>query len=438
MKEYRIKNLCHITHKVESNKILRLVKNSIEEKLSGFSHLNDEKTIVSEPDFSPLDIEEVVENKVDDVKPVFESVKVEPFTAAVSQVQKDLEPTTLFEEAVKSVESKDNDNTCVHYNNTFNGLKKYDNVGYFFVLPFVIVFCIFSVYPVLRTLYFSFTNAKIAGVGVTSWVWFDNYKRVFTDKFFWRALWNTVRIWGVNIVLQLGLAFLLTIVFSDIKYKIKGLGIFRIIYYLPNLIAATSVAFLFQTLLDWRYGTFNQIIASIYRLFGANYTPVDWLGSSATAGVTIAVISSWMWFGNSFIMLMAGVQGISKDYFEAAAIDGAGRWTVFGKITLPLLRPMLLYVAITSLIGGLQMFDLPYLMSNPAGASYNSVYTVVMYLYKFGFTTGTTQTGYASAIAYVLFLIILAVSIIQLKVFNQDEEKAAARRAKKRASSKTK
>ena len=290
-----------------------------------------------------------------------------------------------------------------------NGLKKYDNVGYFFVLPFVIVFCIFSVYPVLRTLYFSFTNAKIAGVGVTSWVWFDNYKRVFTDKFFWRALWNTVRIWGVNIVLQLGLAFLLTIVFSDIKYKIKGLGIFRIIYYLPNLIAATSVAFLFQTLLDWRYGTFNQIIASIYRLFGANYTPVDWLGSSATAGVTIAVISSWMWFGNSFIMLMAGVQGISKDYFEAA-----------------------------SLIGGLQMFDLPYLMSNPAGASYNSVYTVVMYLYKFGFTTGTTQTGYASAIAYVLFLIILAVSIIQLKVFNQDEEKAAARRAKKRASSKTK
>lgn len=101
--------------------------------------------------------------------------------------------------------------------------EKYDNVGYFFVLPFVIVFCIFSVYPVLRTLYFSFTNAKIAGVGVTSWVWFDNYKRVFTDKFFWRALWNTVRIWGVNIVLQLGLAFLLTIVFSDIKYKIKDL-----------------------------------------------------------------------------------------------------------------------------------------------------------------------------------------------------------------------
>lgn len=295
-------------------------------------------------------------------------------------------------------------------------------MGYVFVAPFVIVFLIFSVYPVLRTLYLSFTDAKLAGVGEQHFVWFDNYKRVFTDKFFWKALWNTVRIWAVNIVLQLGLAFLLTIVFSDIKYKMRGLGIFRVVYYLPNLIAATSVAFLFQTLLDWRYGTFNQIINGIYKLFGANYNPVDWLGSPSTAGNTIAVIQAWMWFGNSFIMLMAGVQGISRDYFEAAAIDGAGRWTVFGKITLPLLKPIMLYVAITSLIGGLQLFDLPFLMSSTSSASYNSLQTAVMYLYKFGFTTGTTQTGYASAIAYALFLITMLVSIIQLKVFNRKED----------------
>ena len=288
-------------------------------------------------------------------------------------------------------------------------------------MPFVIVFLIFNVYPVLRTLYLSFTNAKIAGVGKIQWVWFDNYIRVITDKFFWRALGNTLRIWGVNIILQLGLAFLLTIIFSDIKYKIKGLGIFRVIYYLPNLIAATSVAFLFKTLLDWRYGTFNQIIYQAFKFFGKSYNPIDWLGTAAHAGSTIAVISAWMWFGNSFIMLMAGVQGISKDYFEAAAIDGAGRWTVFGKITLPLLKPILLYVAITSLIGGLQMFDLPYLMADKASASYNSVQTAVMYLYKFGFETGTTQTGYASAIAYILFLIILTVSVVQFKLFNKED-----------------
>lgn len=301
-------------------------------------------------------------------------------------------------------------------------MKNYNNVGYLFVAPFVVVFLIFNVYPVLRTLYLSFTNTRIAGIGDASFVGIDNYIRVVTDKFFWRALWNTIRIWGVNIVLQLGIAFLLMVIFSDIKYKMKGLGIFRVVYYLPNLIAATSVAFLFKTLLDWRYGTFNQIIGQIYKLFGMSYNPVDWLGTAANAGNTIAVIQTWMWFGNSFIMLMAGVQGISKDYFEAAAIDGAGRWTVFGKITLPLIKPILLYVAITSLIGGLQMFDLPFLMADKASASYNSVQTAVMYLYKFGFETGTTQVGYASAIAYMLFLIILSVSVVQFKLFNGKEK----------------
>ncbi|MCR5477573.1 MAG: sugar ABC transporter permease [Lachnospiraceae bacterium] len=298
-------------------------------------------------------------------------------------------------------------------------LTAYNNWGYVFAAPFVIVFLIFSVYPVLRTLYLSFTDLKV--MGDAHLVGFANYQRVFTDKFFWKALGNTVRIWGVNIVLQLGLAFLLMVVFSDIKYKMAGLPVFRVLYYLPNLIAATSVAFLFSTLLDWRYGTFNIMISQIYKLFGARYNPVDWLGSASTAGNTIAVIQSWMWFGNSFIMLMAGVQGISRDYFEAAAIDGAGRWTIFGRITLPLLRPIMLYVAITSLIGGLQMFDLPYLMSNPASASYGSIQTVMMYLYKFGFTAGTIQTGYASAIAYALFLIILSASLIQLKVFDRKE-----------------
>ena len=298
-------------------------------------------------------------------------------------------------------------------------LTAYNKWGYFFVAPFVIVFCIFSVYPVLRTLYLSFTDLKV--VGDPNWIGLENYKRVATDKFFWKTLGNTTRIWLVNIVLQLGLAFLLMMVFSDVKYKMRGLSVFRMIYYLPNLIAATSIAFLFRTLLDWRYGTFNIMINAIYKAFGASYNPVDWLGNSSTAGVTIAVIQSWMWFGNSFLMLMAGVQGVSRDYFEAAAIDGAGRWTIFGKITLPLIKPIMMYVAITSLIGGLQMFDLPFLMVDVPYGSYASVQTVMMYLYKFGFSTGTTQTGYASAVAYMLFLIILTVSVIQLKLFRKED-----------------
>ncbi len=291
-----------------------------------------------------------------------------------------------------------------------------DNIAYLFVLPFVIVFLIFSVYPVLRTLYLSFTSYR--GFGDPVWIWLDNYKRALTDKFFWRAFWNTCKIWGVNIIVQLGLAFLLTIIFSDIKYKMRGLPIFRAIYYLPNLIAATSVAFLFKTLLDWRFGSVNQILVSA----GITSTPINWMGDASIAPYVISIIGAWMWFGNSFIVLMAGVQGIPTDYFEAAAIDGAGRWTRFFKITLPLLKPILLYTFITSLIGGLQLFDLPYLMAeggtlgNPSGC----MQTAVMYLFRFGFETG--QVGFASAIAYTLFIIILILSVIQFKWLGGKED----------------
>ncbi len=293
-----------------------------------------------------------------------------------------------------------------------------NRIAYLFVLPFVIVFLTFSVYPVLRTLYLSFTTYK--GFGDPKWAALDNYIRVFKDKFFWKALGNTVKIWGVNIILQLGLAFLLTVIFSDIKYKIRGLSVFRAVYYLPNLIAATSVAFLFKTLLDWKYGSFNQLLL----MLGVTKEQINWLGSTGTAPYVISVIGAWMWFGNSFIMLMAGVQGIPTDYFEAAAIDGAGRWKVFAKITIPLLRPIMLYVFVTSLIGGLQLFDLPFLMNgvapNTAGEPSGCLQTAVMYLYKFGFETH--QVGYASAIAYTLFFIILIVSIIQFKTLGREED----------------
>lgn len=294
-----------------------------------------------------------------------------------------------------------------------------NNIAYLFILPFVIVFCVFSIYPVLRTFYLSFTSYKGYGDAVIEG--FANYIRVIQDKFFWRDIWNTIKMWGVNIVLQLGLAFLLTIIFSDLKYKIRGLAVFRAIFYLPNLIACTSVAFLFKTLLDWKYGSLNQILMSI----GLVKEPINWLGSTATAPLVISVIQTWMWFGNSFIVLMAGVQGIPKDYFEAASIDGAGRWTIFGKITLPLLKPIMLYVFITSLIGGLQLFDLPFLMNGVAGPATKgdpggTLQTVVMYLYKFGFETG--QVGYASAIAYTLFFIILIFSLIQFRLLGKEED----------------
>ncbi len=287
--------------------------------------------------------------------------------------------------------------------------------GALFCVPFVAVFLIFSVYPVVRTLTMSFTNYK--GYGASDFVMFDNYTRAITDPLFWDAFVNTLKMWGLNIVLQLGLALLLTIVFNDIKYRMKGLSIFRAMFYLPNLIACTSVAFLFKTLLDWQYGSVNQILLSLHIIS----QPINWLGGEGwTAQAVVGVIGAWMWFGNSFIMLMAGVQGISHDYYEAATIDGAGRWTIFARITMPLLRPIMMYVAITSLIGGLQLFDIPYLISGTKGTPGRSLYTAVFYLFNMAFTN--RQMGYAAAIAFVLFAIIAVCSFIAFRLMNKKED----------------
>ena len=294
------------------------------------------------------------------------------------------------------------------------GIKNRDNLGWIFIAPFLIVFVTFSIYPVLRTLYLSFTD--YSGFNQPTWTGLTNYTRVFKDKLFWEAFGNTLKIWGVNIVLQLGIAFLLTIVFSDIKYRIRGLSVFRAMFYLPNLIAATSVAFLFKTLLDWKFGSVNQLLTGL----GIVDAPVDWLGTPVLLRTVVGVIGAWMWFGNSFIMLMAGVQGINGDYFEAAAIDGAGRWKIFGSITLPLLRPILIYVAITSLIGGLQIFDIPYLVSLGNQKMTRSVNTAVMHLYNMAFKN--RQIGYAGALAFILFFIIAICSVIVYRMMYAKED----------------
>lgn len=291
-----------------------------------------------------------------------------------------------------------------------------NRVGFYFIIPFLVVLVTFNIYPVLRTFYLSFHSYK--GFGPETFIQLDNYTRVFGDPLFWMAFGNTLKIWVVNIVVQIGLALLLTLIFSDIKFKMKGLGIFRALFYLPNLIAATSVAFLFRTLLDWRFGSVNQILVSS----GLLEKGIDWLGQPFTAQMTVALVGAWMWFGSTFIMLMAGVQGISKEYFEAATIDGANRWQILRKITLPLLKPIMLYVGITSLIGGLQMFDIPLLISGGTGAPNRSLITVVVYLYQMAFKN--RQVGYAAAIAFVLFLIIVIFSIITYRLMYKKNEEA--------------
>lgn len=286
-------------------------------------------------------------------------------------------------------------------------MKKLDRYGYLFIAPFWVVFLTFSIYPVLLTLYYSFTN--YTGSPGEEVVGFANYTRLLTDTYFIEAFFNTIKIWGINFVLQIGLALLLALIFSDLRLKLKGLSFFRSFFYLPNLITISSVALLFGILLDWQHGSLNMVLMKI----GLISDPINWLAEPVTAQLSVSLILTWMWFGHSFIIVMAGVSGISTDYFEAAHIDGANRWQMFTKVTLPLLKPILLYIMITSLIGGLQLFDLPMLITDGIGSPDGSLNTMVLYLYNQAFKYN--NYGYASAVAYGLFLITLIFSAVVFK-----------------------
>lgn len=217
----------------------------------------------------------------------------------------------------------------------------------------------------------------------------------------------------------MGLALILAAIFSDMRLKMKGQSFFRAIFYLPNLITVSSVALLFGILLDWQHGSLNIVLLNM----GIISDPINWLNEPATSQISVSLILTWMWFGHSFIVIMAGISGISKDYFEAALIDGANRWQTLTSITLPLLKPILLYIMITSLIGGLQLFDLPMLITDGIGSPDGALNTMVLYLYNQAFKYN--NYGYASAVAYGLFLITVIFSAIVFKSMYGSERKQA-------------
>lgn len=290
------------------------------------------------------------------------------------------------------------------------------NYGYLFIAPFFIMFVTFLIYPIAQTFYFTFTN-KTNAIAPFEVIGFDNWARFIQDAQFRQAFVNTWQIWGLNIVLQLGLALILVFIFSDITWKIKWLGFFRTMFYLPNLITLASVAMLFRILLDWKYGPINQSLVSM----GLFSEEVNWFASPALTQMWVAIIGAWLWFGNSFLFLMAGVQGISKDYFEAAKVDGANRRQMFSKITLPLLRPIMVYVSITSLIGGMQIFELPQLLTDGLGAPGNSLLTMVLLLYNQYFKY--KNMAYASTIAYGLFFVTIAFTLIYYRLAYSNKAK---------------
>ncbi|GAB2535117.1 ABC transporter permease subunit [Gracilibacillus alcaliphilus] len=288
--------------------------------------------------------------------------------------------------------------------------------AYLFIAPFVIVFLIFNIYPIFLTFYYSLTNySGMGGIANAEFIGIANYARLITDAYFYEAFLNTIKIWGFNFIVQMLIALGLALLFSDIRLKLKGVGVFRALFYLPNIITIASVAILFNILLDWNHGALNQLLLS----FGFIDSPINWLNSPTYAQSAVALIGAWMWFGNSFIILLAGISGISRDYYEAALIDGANWWKSFTNITLPQLKPILLYVLITSIIGGLQLFDLPMLLTDTRGAPQGSLNTMVLYLYNQAFKYN--NFGYGATLAYGLFIITVLFSAVTFRAMYRKE-----------------
>lgn len=312
----------------------------------------------------------------------------------------------------------------------------YAKYGYLFSIPFVVAYLIFSFYPTINTIILGFTDAK-GMAGLTNWNFlpaedlFKNFIAVLKAPTFRKSLGNTIILWVANFIPQISLALLLTAWFTSKRNELRGQGFFKVVFYMPNIITAASIAILFKALFAYPVGPVNSLLVKLGLATEAvNFTTKVW----PTRGI-IAFIQFWMWYGNTMIVLISGVLGINPDLYEAAELDGASSSQMFWKITMPNLKTILLYTLITSMIGGLNMYDIPKLFNdgNPA----NSTMTTNVFIYKQAFS-GSYMYARAAAASVIMFIIIAVISIFMFMMFQDSDKKVerAARRAAKRAAKK--
>ena len=292
----------------------------------------------------------------------------------------------------------------------------YGKWGYLFILPFFIIYLIFSLIPLVDTVRYSFFEYFRSGIKEIgpNFIGMANYISLLkSDMFKYGA--NTLILWLIGFVPQIVIALVLAAWFTDARLKIRGKQFFKVVIYLPNLIMASAFSMLFFTLFS-DGGPINSLLMQI----GFISEPYKFLSHAGSARGLIAMMNCLMWFGNTTILLMAGMMGIDTSLFEAAEVDGATSTQVFFKITLPLLRPILVYVIITSLIGGLQLFDVPQILTNGTGDPMRSTMTLIMYLNKHLFSK---NYGMAGALSVVLFILTTILSLIVFKVTGNDKRK---------------
>lgn len=294
---------------------------------------------------------------------------------------------------------------------------RYNKWGYIFLIPFIVVYVVFQLVPLITTIYNSFFENYMSGLTQIgpNFVGFENYEKLFTSGDIWQYFKNTMVLWIMCFIPQIFLSLLLGAWFSDVSLKLKGTRFFKTVIYLPNLIMASAFSLLFFTLFA-DGGPINNLLIQI----GFISEPYKFLSRVGSTRGLIALMNCLMWFGNTTILLMAGMLGIDTSLFEAAEVDGATSTQVFFKITLPLLRPILIYVIITSLIGGLQLFDVPQILTNGTGNPVRSSMTLIMYLNK---RLYSKDYGMSGALSVILFIITAILSVAVFKLSGNDDKR---------------
>jgi cellobiose transport system permease protein len=285
----------------------------------------------------------------------------------------------------------------------------YSRWGYFFIAPFFIVYVVFSLIPLFSTFYNSFFESYRIGltqVGPT-FVGVDNYIKIFTESKIQDYALNTLILWILNFIPQITVSLLLAVWFSSTSMNLKGQQFFKTVIYMPNLIMASAFAMLFFALFS-DAGPVNHILTDT----GISKDPIRFLASVGWTRTLICLMNFMMWFGNTTILLMSGMMGIDASLFEAAKMDGANSGQVFVKITMPLLLPIFAYVLITSLIGGLQMFDVPQILTNGTGSPDRTSMTLVMFLNKH---LASRNFGLGGAVSVLIFFVTGALSLTLYK-----------------------
>ena len=292
---------------------------------------------------------------------------------------------------------------------------QYNRWGYYFLIPFIVVYLLFQFVPLVTTIYNSFFENYRSGLKQIgpNFIGLGNYLKILSNADLWKYAGNTMIMWIIGFLPQIITSLLLGAWFTDPSLRLRGQRFFNTVIYLPNLIMASAFAMLFFTLFS-DSGPVNSILMQL----GILSKPFTFLSSTTATRSLVGAMNYIMWFGNTTILLMAGMMGIDTALFEAAQVDGASSTQIFFRITLPLLRPILVYVLITSLIGGIQMFDVPQILTNGSGDPARSTMTMIMWLNKHLYSK---NFGMGGALSVLLFIITGVLSMIVYKTSSSSE-----------------